>query len=204
MAGDDEDRRIWKDGDPRGGAFPKDQLAAILKSRGISKAEFARTMGVSRAAVYAWIDGKDRMTNSHLLKAAYILDVPITYLLSPTLSHRHFDLSFGDKFANADGKRPYTSTWADLMRGKCEKEPPSEMRDPNNLCEDLCKGIIGAVADIKASFPYDYDEGPHEGWYYSVPSEALDALEHAYKLTRKAADHAASLHGEVYGTSDGK
>ena len=56
-------------------------LSRIMAERGITQAALARTMGVSRVAVHAWIWGTCFPETSRLLKLAQALDVQIGTLM---------------------------------------------------------------------------------------------------------------------------
>lgn len=56
-------------------------LARVMSENGITQASLARTMGVSRVAVHAWIWGTCFPETSRLIKLAQVLGVPIGTLL---------------------------------------------------------------------------------------------------------------------------
>jgi transcriptional regulator with XRE-family HTH domain len=59
-------------------------LDALLKARGMSKAELARRIGVSRQAISLWFRAREANLHSrHLLRVSEVLGVPVEDLVKP-------------------------------------------------------------------------------------------------------------------------
>ncbi len=59
-------------------------LAALLKARGLSRAELARRIGVSRQAVSLWFRQEEaNLQSRHLVRLGEVLGVPVEDLVKP-------------------------------------------------------------------------------------------------------------------------
>lgn len=65
-----------------------DRIREIRTRKGITQAEFARQVGVSRGVVHGWESGRNRPEQASMLKVARLLGTSVSYLYGETSDPR--------------------------------------------------------------------------------------------------------------------
>jgi len=95
------------------GAFEKLKIA--LDRAGISQAELARQLGVTRGAVNNWIRGKGTPSLGHLQQTARILNMTMTEILGE-------EILFAETLARKSSlQKPKTNAMPSNCCGRCRK-----------------------------------------------------------------------------------
>jgi len=110
-----------------------DRIREVRTKRGLSQAEFARQVGVSRGVAHGWESGRNRPEQASMLKIARLLGTSISYLYGETHDPR--------PAPDWHGQGPSSEAEARLL------EAAQALRQVAGSLESICGGKVANNAN---------------------------------------------------------